>query len=771
MTIIKKVGAAALLFACIAPSLQAAPDTEGQWSAQHDWPLIAIHAVMTPQGKIFTWGTNRAGVQGAQFMYDLWDPVTGTTASSHNTLPNTLGVDSFCSAAIMLPESGDILMSGGDARPQGFVNSGINSAPIFDTGNNSLSSAPDMNFARWYPTSIALPNGEIMLSGGRDGQNRPVVTPEIYSPSSNSWRSLLGIQTTNYGYWYPRLWVTPNGRVFGMQDRKMYFMNPNGIGSLQDAGTLPAVSFGNTSTAVMYQPGKILQVSGYGSNAVANGAIVVDVNGTNPVVRETSRPIQAGRRWANSVVLPDGKVALLGGSQVANTLQGISLKPEIWDPATEQWSLMSTSLRPRLYHSTAMLLKDGRVLVAGGGAPGPEVNTNAEIFSPPYLFNSTGAAARPTINNAPDEAPYGAAVAIAHPAVNQISRVTLVKTGAVTHSFNMEQRFIELEFTDTAFGVRADIPSSANIATPGHYLMFLINNQGVPSEGHIIRIFDTAVYNEPAYPVAIADASSATAGSPKTINVLSNDTGSSLSVSDYNRYSEKAGTISKSGNNLVYTPSASFSGTDTFWYVISDSLGRTNSAKVTIAVSGGVNNPAPVGTPDNVAATSGNSLTIDVLSNDIGNGLVLNAPNAWSLKGGSVVLSNNKLTYTSQQAFTGEDKIWYTFTDVEGRGSWGEVTINVSSGGNPAPVGNPDSASASSGNLITIDVLANDVGNGLVLAAPNAYSLKAGSVALVNNKLTYRSPAGFSGEDKIWYVFEDVEGRSSWGEVTINVSN
>ena len=135
-------------------------------------------------------------------------------------------------------------------------------------------------------------------------------------------------------------------------------------------------------------------------------------------------------------------------------------------------------------------------------------------------------------------------------------------------------------------------------------------------------------------------------------------------------------------------------------------------------------------------------------------------------------LISNKLRYTSKQGFTGEDKLWYTFQDVEGRSSWGEVTINVTSaGGNPMPIGVPDSANASSGSNLTLDVLANDTGNGLVLNTPNAYSLEAGSVSLVSNKLVYRSAIGFTGEDKIWYTFQDVEGRSHWAEVTINVSN
>lgn len=768
---IKNITTASLvtLMAC-SNSLFAAPDTEGEWSAQLDWPLIAIHAVMTPQGNVFTWGTDSAGVQGAQFTYDLWNPDSGTGNASHNTLTNTLGVDSFCSAALMLPESGDILMSGGDARPQGFVNSGINSAPIFDTGDNTLSSATDMNAERWYPTSITLPNGEILLNGGRDGLNRAVTTPEIYTPSTNTWRSLLGINTATYGYWYPRNWIIPDGRVFGIQNKNMYYLSTAGNGSVQDAGDLPNVSFGNTSSAVMYEPGKILQVSGNGTGSIVNGAVMIDVTGTTPVVRETSRPTQVGRRWSNTVVLPDGKVMLIGGSQAANQLQGVAYRPEIWDPATEQWSVMSAAQRSRLYHSTALLLKDGRVLSAGGGAPGPEVNTNAEIFSPPYLFNSAGLAARPAIDFAPDEAPYGTDVFVAHPANNNITRVTLVKTSAVTHSFNMEQRFIELDFTDTTGGVRASLPESNTVATPGHYMMFLIDDQGVPSVGHIIRISETAIYSEPLYPVALTDTDSVSAGSAITLNVLSNDTGTELSVTDYNQYSVEGGTISKSGNNLIYTANASFSGEDSFWYSISDAYGRTNSAKVTINVSGGVNNPVPQGVADSAGTVSGAAITIDVLANDVGNGLQLNTPNVWSLKGGSVSLSGAQIQYTAASDFTGEDKIWYTFTDVEGRGSWAEVTIAVT-GSAAFPVGNPDSATASSGQTITIDVLANDVGTGLQLNEPNAYSLNGGNVALVSNIIRYTPKVGFTGSDKLWYTFSDSLGRSNWGEVTITVSN
>ena len=770
MNLIKINIAASVMLAATFSGVHAAPDTEGQWSQQYDWPMIAIHAVLTPQGKILTWGVD--GISSGQFKYDMWDPKMGLGNSSHTVITSDINVTSFCSAGLVLPESGNVLMPGGDARPEGLTNSGITSVAEFNTQNNGLSRAAEMSYARWYPTSITLPDGDILVSGGRDGQLREIITPEVYSPSDNQWRSLLGVQTTGYGYYYPKLWVIPDGRVFGMQNQRMYYMTTNGQGTLTTAGTLPLTSRGNSSTAVMYSPGKIMQISGEASSST-NGVLLVDVTGSTPSVRETTKTTQEGRLWANTVVLPNGKVMVIGGSAVLNAGQGASYRPEIWDPATEQWSLMSQSQRMRLYHSTAILLKDGRILVSGGGAPGPEDNKNSEIFTPPYLFDASGLASRPTISSAPEEAPYGANISVSHPSGDTISRVTLIKTGAVTHAFNMEQRFIEADFTDTSSGVRVQIPDSANIATPGHYLMFLINDEGVPSTGHIIRISESAVYTESPYPVAIVDNVSATANTSKSINVLANDTGTGLTISDFNQYSQNGGTVTQSGNALIYKSSATFNGEDSFWYVITDDTGRTNSAKVTVNVSGGVNNPYPTGTPDTATANSGSTITIDVLANDIGNGLVLVEPNAWSLKAGRVSLANNKLTYTPKSDYSGEDKIWYTFKDIENRQSWSVVSINVIGGGgnNPAPVGNPDSISVSTGANISIDVLANDIGNGLVINPLNsAWSLQGGSVSLSGNELSYQSKPGYVGEDKIWYTFREVEGRSNWAEVTINVT-
>lgn len=294
----------------------------------------------------------------------------------------------------------------------------------------------------------------------------------------------------------------------------------------------------------------------------------------------------------------------------------------------------------------------------------------------------------------------------------------------------------------------------------------------IPRDWHATSPLGVVVFNEP--PVGVPDAVNASS-TQIVIDALANDIGSGLSIIAPSPWSWKGGQVSLSNNKIVYTAKAGFNGIDKIWYSLQDTQGRQSWSVVNITVSGNNSsgNPFPVGTADTVSATADVEKTINVLANDIGNGLVLIAPHPWSLKGGRVALVNNQLQYTAKSNTSGEDKIWYTFKDVEDRQAWSVVTINVSNGNvnNPVPIGNPDSVSARTGVSVVFDVLANDVGNGLVLnPLGSAYSLNGGTVSISSNKLLYKSKAGYTGQDKIWYTFKEVQGRQSWAEVVINVT-
>jgi len=158
------------------------------------------------------------------------------------------------------------------------------------------------------------------------------------------------------------------------------------------------------------------------------------------------------------------------------------LTPELWDPVTESWALMAPQQRPRIYHSTALLLPDGRVLSAGGGRFGPSY-LDAQFYSPPYLFKGS----RPTITSAPATLGYSAGFFVGTAAAN-ISAVTLVRLGSVTHAFDENQRFLKLTFQPTAGGLTVQSPSGPTLAPPGHYMLFILDASGIPSVASIVQI-------------------------------------------------------------------------------------------------------------------------------------------------------------------------------------------------------------------------------------------------------------------------------------------
>jgi hypothetical protein len=257
----------------------------------------------------------------------------------------------------------------------------------------------------------------------------------------------------------------------------------------------------------MYEPGKILYAGGGGhtgwptpdprSNQPTETAEVIDLNDASPQWRNTD-PMSVPRRHLNSTILPDGQVLVTGGTRGAgfvNIDEGLATRAaELWNPATGDWTTLASNQVMRIYHSVSLLMPDGRVLhgasgdamaiqPGGGIVPVPK-EPNHEMFSPPYLFKG----ARPTISSAPATVGYGEVFSVATPNVGQITEVRWIRLGTVTHAFDMGQRANTLEFTPTGAGVDVTAPATPNLAPPGHYLLFILNRNGVPSEGEVVRV-------------------------------------------------------------------------------------------------------------------------------------------------------------------------------------------------------------------------------------------------------------------------------------------
>jgi len=493
-----------LAFASIMPA-SSANNVTGAWLSPtaDNWPLIALHAVLTPDGRVLSYGTDGVGTQTGYFIYDVWNPAQGLS-NGHITLQNMTLTDIFCSSQIILPQSGNILLVGGDIWT-GTSTSGVanNNSNIFSPADAALSRGTNMNKARWYASTTVMMNGEIYIQGGNSGGD----VPEVRQLDGN-FRLLSAVNTSALHQQYPRNFLAPDGRVFGFdQLGKMYYVNPSGTGTITMAGQFASAYAGFSSSSAMFRPDKILQMGGN-----SNGAIVIDITGSQPVVTPT-QSMSSQRQWVTATVLPDGRVLATGGSAVYNELTGVNNSAEIWNPANGQWTVGASGSRARLYHSTALLLPDASVLVAGGGAPGPLVNLHAEIYYPPYLYDTSGNfAARPAIVTAPDTIYQGQAFSVGVGTAT-ISRVTLVKTGSETHSVNMDQRFVEMAFTASSGTLFVQMPSSATALPPGYYHLFVIDDKGVPSRSKIVRMNlgsaqDTTPPTQPASLTAAAISSS-----------------------------------------------------------------------------------------------------------------------------------------------------------------------------------------------------------------------------------------------------------------------
>ncbi len=435
--------------------------TVGKWTAPFSWPIIGLHLHLLRNGKVLSWGKF-----GQPY---VWDP--GSKAFTAVPSPDWI----FCSGHTFLSD-GRLLVNGGHISDD----HGIPDANLFDPGTMSWVSRPAMAKGRWYPTTTTLANGEAVTIAGRDQGGLVVTTPEVWTGSA--WRKLTSANRALP--YYPRTFLAPNGKVFyAGENRASLYLSTSGTGAWTSVASR-LYGTRDYGSAVMYQPGKILYVGG---GRTTNTAEIIDLNQASPVWRWTGSMAHR-RRHLNATILPTGEVLVTGGTSGTGFTDesGAVFAAEMWNPGTGQWRTLASNSVIRVYHSTALLLPDARVLVTGSGdAFGNANHYNAEIFSPPYLFKG----ARPSISSVSTSTlGYGQSFFVGTPTPSAITRVTLVRHGSVTHAFDSNQRFNELSFVRTTGGLTVKTPAGPNLAPPGHYMLFVVNGNGVPSKARIIRI-------------------------------------------------------------------------------------------------------------------------------------------------------------------------------------------------------------------------------------------------------------------------------------------
>ncbi|MEU1406679.1 discoidin domain-containing protein [Streptomyces sp. NPDC005728] len=475
------------------------PAEHGRWSPVIGFPLVPAATAVLPDNKLLAWSAyapDRYTGGSGYTQTAIMDLTTGKV--TQRRVDNTKH-DMFCPGVVILAD-GRVLVTGG---------SNAERASIYDPATDEWTSTSDMNIARGYQAMTLLPNGDAFVIGGSWGRdNAANKGGEVWSAATGTWRTLPGVPVTpiltadpagpfradNHAW----LYATSDGRVLQLgPSKQLNWISTDGDGSITPAGTRADSVDAMNGNAVAYDVDKLLTLGGASAyeNAIAtNRAYTVDVNGHggNPVSARTGDMAYA-RSFVNSVVMPDGKVAVFGGQSYAKPFSDghSALAPEIWDPATGDFTPMATMAVPRNYHSVANLLPDGRIFTGGGGLCGDCDTNHADgaIFTPPYLLNPDGTEKpRPHfIGDMPAKVTHGQHLKVRTDVPP--GTFALVRAGASTHSVDNDQRRIPLTPHKTgADSYELDIPADPGVALPGTYLLFALDEQGVPSKAAILVI-------------------------------------------------------------------------------------------------------------------------------------------------------------------------------------------------------------------------------------------------------------------------------------------
>ena len=456
------------------PPAPNSPAAAGRWAPVEHWPGVAVNSVLLYTGEVLFWDAWEKPTHAR-----IWNPLTG----SFRDVTARGGL--FCAAQVVLSD-GRVLVVGGHDPETG--QAGTPEVYIFDPATRGWSRAADMEYPRWYPSTTLLGDGRVLALSGNTTWAEWADTPEVYDPITNSWTKLAVATPDLHEDEYPLSFLLPDGRVFTLVSSTSQSRILDVAAATWHSAGLGATPVANASAAI-YRPGQLL-ISGGGDlehrAPASRGAATVDLTGDRQW--HATGAMNDRRYMHNLVVLADGNVLAVGGSATADQEAPpatATLSTESWDPATGQWTLLAPMNDPRMYHSTALLLPDGRVLAAGGGRYNTAADfASAQIYAPPYLFRGP----RPAITGGATSATYGRDFVVATPDAARIGGVALVNLGAVTHSLDMGQRYVPLSFQAFGDSLVVGGPSNANIAPAGYYMLFVIDSTGVPSVARIIHV-------------------------------------------------------------------------------------------------------------------------------------------------------------------------------------------------------------------------------------------------------------------------------------------
>jgi hypothetical protein len=497
------------------------PPLTGTWDKVHiSSEVLAVHAAVLHTGKVmFFAGSGNVDVRHNSpdfgsipkkvYTSVVWDPAVTPTAHGDEDFFHPVAIkgddgrifDFFCGGDTFLAD-GKLLSAGGTLAYPGHV-SGRADAELFDPTTQQWSHAGHMAHGRWYPTLVTLGDGRVLAVSGLDANGNLNTTVEIYTAATDKWQTLhlpnhfAGLPL------YAHLLLMADGRILftgGQVEGPDVALGPcllDIAAGPVGVAPLPNLSVPGSrrqSASVLLPPAQdqraMIMGGGIGDEGIVDATAnvdIIDLKAAHPQFQPAA-PMNLPRTHVNATLLPDRTVLVTGGGLARESRLTPTLQSEIYDPVANTWTLVAASTVPRLYHSVALLLPDGRVVVAGGNpAQGTHVQwgqdpANEEmrfdIYNPPYLFKGP----RPVIAAAPVEWHYGQTIDISSPQAGGIRWASLIKSSVTTHSFNTGQRLVDLPIVSQAGGkLRVTVTGEPNVAPPGWYMLFLADSNGIPS--------------------------------------------------------------------------------------------------------------------------------------------------------------------------------------------------------------------------------------------------------------------------------------------------
>ena len=553
----------------VLPASAQAP-VQGQWQTlPYTMPINPVHVALLRNGKVLIVSGSGNVAANTNFQAALWDPQSGTITTQ------PVGWDMFCNGMSVLPDGRPFVM-GGTLQYDPFH--GELRASTYDPATDSFTDQQSMAHGRWYPTSTVLGDGRVMIFSGLNETGGTNTSVEFFSAASG-WSAAFTAPWTPP--LYPRMHLLPNGNVFysGSTTSSRLF-NPS---TQTWTSTIAVTNYSGTRTygtsvllpltpANNYTPKVIIMGGGSPSTATTE---IIDLSAATPKWAfgpSMSQP----RIEMDATILPNGKILALGGSLNDEDTATASLNADLYDPATNTFSSAGAEVYARLYHSVSLLLPDATVWVAGGNPARGTYESQMEIYSPAYLFNANGSlATRPSITGLSSSTiGYGGAFQVQTPDAANISSVALIRNGAVTHAFDMDQRYVGLSFTAGTGILNITGPPNGNIAPPGYYMLFLLNNSGVPSVASMVQVSSAANDIPPTGTIANPSSNvTITAGQSVFYSGTGSDSDGTVTAYSWSfpGGSPSSSTLANPGNVIYSTP-----GTYTTTFTVTDNAGVTD---------------------------------------------------------------------------------------------------------------------------------------------------------------------------------------------------